>query len=437
MRAAAKVVEQLTGIISPKYRWPILQAELERLGAADGLRAGLERLREGDREATKRLLRVASIPETYLFRHSGHFNILHQIALDLQQQGQPCRVLCAGCSSGEEVWSAAAVLATIPTTNGKNHSVTGWELCASRLRQATAARYGAWSCRGGFLQYSRFFPQDGTCFTVDTQLRELVSFQQVNLVAYEPPVFEPYDVIFFRNVALYWRQETVDRVWRLLTRLVSRDGTIFVGPSDPIPADAGGWQQQISNNVRSYRPGRSCVSPPMEEQQAASPARAPIVPAPQTVPMGRQAGPSAPGRSSPVHNLLQTSRRQSDAIAAESTTTGSSSRSTEALADKEQTGTVLDTVRSLADSGRYREALDLLDRENAGSSVDGKLWHGILTLNLGNTAQALSMFRQCVYLRPGDPALRHWLAVAYGAVGRRQDAEREHRNALQLEEARQ
>jgi Flp pilus assembly protein TadD len=93
---------------------------------------------------------------------------------------------------------------------------------------------------------------------------------------------------------------------------------------------------------------------------------------------------------------------------------------------------LLEEVRRLADTGQYHAALDAIEDHDGGTSVSGRLWKGILRLNLGDSDAAVSLFRQCVFLRPEEPDLRRWLAVAYEAVGKIKEAEREHRNAAEM-----
>jgi tetratricopeptide (TPR) repeat protein len=92
----------------------------------------------------------------------------------------------------------------------------------------------------------------------------------------------------------------------------------------------------------------------------------------------------------------------------------------------------LDDVRKLADGGRYTEALEVLSAEDVGLTIEGKLWQGILLLNLEQNEEAVRLFRQCSFLRPEVPEYRQWLAVTYEALGRTVEAEREFRNASEV-----
>jgi chemotaxis protein methyltransferase CheR len=205
VREGAELFERLTGVVIPEYRWPILQRLLGRLGGRSGIPGGMRRLAEGDPIARADLISAATIPETYMFRHSGHFGLLRDLVEERRGKGRATRVLSAGCSTGEEVWSIASVLASVKAPAGERHEVIGWELSASRVKHAAIGFYSNWSCRKGFLEYGEFFDRQDDCFVVDPRLRALASFHQANLFVGDLPPDGIFDVVFFRNVSIYWR----------------------------------------------------------------------------------------------------------------------------------------------------------------------------------------------------------------------------------------
>jgi len=92
----------------------------------------------------------------------------------------------------------------------------------------------------------------------------------------------------------------------------------------------------------------------------------------------------------------------------------------------------LDDVRRLADRGLYEEALAVLAADERHATVEGRLWKGILCLATERETEAVSAFRQCVFLEPAEVEYRRWLAAAYEAAGCHGEAERERRNVATM-----
>jgi len=424
------LVEQLTGVVVPEYRQPLLRAEFERLGGPSGVSGGIDRVISGDSTARSQLISTVTIPETYLFRHFGHFEIIKEMAMQRAESGKGTRVLSAGCSTGEEVWSSAAILAAVPFTPGVRHEVVGWELCGERLRTARDGRYTKWSCRSGLRGFDRFFEERDGVTEAGRHLREVVSFSQVNLVDDTLPAVGTFDVVLLRNVAIYWREKTSESVCSKLASMIADDGLLLVGPSDPVQLPANEWEHRITHGVRSYRrrPAESSEpqikKPPVSSgpERIPAPSLAPTIPASPAAAMisetaSRIRMPSL--LSNPRHGRPNGSdRRIEDWITDPSTDAPDRS--------------CLDLARSLADVGEYRAALSLLENDDEGQSVDGKLWRGILSLSLEKNTEAVRLFRQCVFLRPEVAEYHRWLSVGLEAAGWNEEAERCRKNAVEL-----
>lgn len=407
VHAAARLLSQWLGIDVPQHRLPALATELAHLGRQSAQSAGrqsaqsaregggeeaaLERLLARDESAWDSLIDVMTIPETYFFRHFAHFALLHELARKRRAEGRPCRVLSAGCSSGEEVWSAAAVLASTPPAHA-NDAVVGWDVNERRLSMAKRGRYRDWSMRAGVHGYEHCFVRADGEWEVGSALRALVSFRRVNLVG-PLPGDRAFDVVLLRNVGIYWSAEIAERAALALAELVTRDGLFLVGPSDPSLPPSGAWEHVIDRGARYYRRAGSPATPTLDLSR---PARGPQ---PPRAPLSRAA--PAPPTPSPRETRPAPARD------------------------------VLDDVRALADAGRSLEALALLD-SLCDTSARARLWRGILMLDLDRPDDAVQVLRQCVFLEPKEVSFRRWLAHAYEAAGRATDAARESRNAEEL-----
>jgi len=406
--ATSRALAHWYGINIPHYQRGVLRAELERLGRSSGIKPVVDRLLARDAASWSVILDAITVPETYFFRNFGHFALLRDHARALDAAGRSCRVLSAGCSSGEEVWSIAAVLSDLEERGARRGEVVGWDVSPRRIELATARRYRDWSMRGGLHGYERFFVRSGDSWDVSAALARMVRFELVNLVHDFPNPDRPFDVVFFRNVAIYWDIEVGIDVSSRLARLVADDGLFLVGPSDPASFDDQGWTHTIADSVRCYR-------------------RVPtarISKRPSMIPSQRPIERVKAARAAEAAHAPTARRRRAPAAA----------RVSRAEAAREPPTSWLDQVRALADAGAYREALDAV-RTSSADSTERRFWEGVLLVNLARADDAIVPLRECVYLEPENATYRRWLAVAYDAAGMGADAERERRNARELEVA--
>jgi chemotaxis methyl-accepting protein methylase len=433
LAAVVRVIEEATGIVIPNHRWPMVRAIIERLAESGEPDRVVEQVVAGEDRVRNELISSLLIAETFMFRHAGHFDQLREIAELRQEQGRACRVLSVGCSTGEEVWSAAAVLTAVGSTPDTQSRVSGWDVTARRLAHAWKGCYSSWACRRGFLGYERYFHREGNRVVVDSQLREIVTFEQVNLVGSgHLPDSGPFDVVFFRNVAIYWRQKTTNQVCARLAELVADDGVMFVGPSDPVELRSPEWEQRISRGVRSFwrhqpapaAPRINKVGPALQAKET-EPLSNQLRRLPYPVSPRYQRWSQQPAKEVRLAAPVQDSLPQVSGVHRQS-------RIRQSESSRERTFSVIAKVKSLADLGEYEAALELLRRDTVGETVTGKLWLGILMLSLDSDHEAVRAFRQCVYLQPEEAEYRRWLAVAYEAIGKNREAARELRNVARM-----
>lgn len=174
--------------------------------------------------------------ETHFFREPKHFDFLRQRVISERQVGRGVRVWSAACSSGEEPYSIAMVLDELL---GKEP----WEVVASDIstRVLEKARSGLYPmerqpeipkayltryCLKGVDEH------EGTLL-IEKSLRERVRFVAHNLTQ-APPRMEPFDVIFLRNVMIYFDQETKCQVVSRLLTLLRPGGFFLVGHSESL-----------------------------------------------------------------------------------------------------------------------------------------------------------------------------------------------------------
>ena len=199
-------------------------AYLRLINAADGV---------AERQVSIDLL---TTNETHFFREPKHFDFLRNDVLAHATPRDRFRVWSAACSSGEEPYSVAMLLAD--RLAHREWEVLGTDLSSRVLDDARGGLYDAVRTQGIPDEYLRRFCLKGTGpyadkVLVDRPLRERVQFRQVNLNGTLPNLGQ-FDVIFLRNVMIYFDTATkADVVGRLLPCL-KPGGYFLIGHSDTL-----------------------------------------------------------------------------------------------------------------------------------------------------------------------------------------------------------
>ncbi len=182
-----------------------------------------------------------TVGETYFFRHPDQFRAFTEVGL-LPQMRSPAkntrmRILSAGCASGEEAYSLAILLRQhVPDASRHDTRVVAIDVNAASLAKAARAQYSPWSLRGMPDEIRQRYFRGDKAFNLDESVRELVSFEMHNLADDAPDFWRPdrFDVIFCRNVVMYFTPEAACAVIARLTRSLVRGGLLFLGPAETL-----------------------------------------------------------------------------------------------------------------------------------------------------------------------------------------------------------
>jgi chemotaxis protein methyltransferase CheR len=174
--------------------------------------------------------------ETYFFREPRHFDLLREAAVSERRRTQPFRVWSAASSSGEEAYSMAMVLADC--IGDAPWEVMGSDISTRVLERARTGHYPLERTRQIPQTYLKRFclrgieSQEGTLL-VERALRARVSFRQINLNTTLPSL-QPFDVIFLRNVMIYFNAETKRQVVARILSLLKPGGYFCIGHSESL-----------------------------------------------------------------------------------------------------------------------------------------------------------------------------------------------------------
>lgn len=247
LRRLATAITRVLGIKLPDAKLTMLHGRLQRRIHQLGLRSLGEyeqRLRDPVHAQSERirLLDLATTNKTDFFREPVHFQYLTQRALPaMSTRGDRwvCRVWCAGCSTGQEVYTLAMVL----DDYARSHPGFGYEIVATDvstrvLREAASATYPAElvepvppALRQRYLMLGK--AARGGMVRVVPELRAKVKFRRLNFMAERYPLGE-FDVVFFRNVMIYFDRATQKRVLERQCRLLRPGGYLFIGHTESV-----------------------------------------------------------------------------------------------------------------------------------------------------------------------------------------------------------
>jgi chemotaxis protein methyltransferase CheR len=177
---------------------------------------------------------------TSFFRESHHFDHLRDavlIPLATRPPGQRLRIWSAGCSSGEEPYSIAiTVHESVPQVSRHDIKILATDLDSEVLSRGRQGVYAEDRVKGmSPARISTFFHEKLESsirrFAVTPNLRELITFKQLNLM-HELPMRGPFDLIFCRNVVIYFDKETQRDLFRRFAQLQRPGDVLFLGHSE-------------------------------------------------------------------------------------------------------------------------------------------------------------------------------------------------------------
>ncbi|WP_043647556.1 CheR family methyltransferase [Chitinilyticum litopenaei] len=246
-------MREQAGIHLPAEKKPLLQQRLlKRLRARQltSYEAYFQLLLQPAEQAERVLaVDLLTTHETYFFREPEHFNWLRRY-LQQHPPSQALRIWSAACSSGEEVWSLAMLLADERGLASDWH-ITGSDISQPMLERARAAHYPMQridSIPPAYLQQwclKGVGTQDGTLL-IDPVLRPKTTFTHVNL-AQDLPHMHAFHIVFLRNVLIYFDQAGKAAILQRILHRLAPQGYLVVSHSESL--------QGLNVNLRSIQPG--------------------------------------------------------------------------------------------------------------------------------------------------------------------------------------
>lgn len=230
-----------------------------------------------------RAIDALTINETSWFRDLAPYQAFTDAMLppllEARKHVKHLEIWSAACSSGQEAYSLTMLL--------KEHLPPGWtarihatDVSTSMLERVKAGRYSQVEMNRGMpaQRLVTWFTRVGNEWEVSPELRSMVTTQHLNLAAPFPPM-PVFDIVFLRNVLIYFDMETKRDILRRVSTRISPDGFLLLGSSETTLDLDDAWTREAAGRVWMHRP-RAVARPTLATRPPAAPAAtAPAAPA--------------------------------------------------------------------------------------------------------------------------------------------------------------
>lgn len=263
--AVRDIIYDIAGIVLPPGKATLVYSRLAPLVRASGQQTFaryIDYVRANDGERRK-MVNALTTNHTFFYRESHHFEHLAEkvrpALLAKVKAGHPVRVWSAGCSTGEELYSLAMTLLGPDKTDaraflGGDLAILATDLADHAVAGAKAARYPAEALKDVPVALTRSWVKtvDGEA-QISPELCALIRVRRLNLLG-PWPLNRQFDVIFCRNVMIYFDQPTKDRLVGRFADQLLPGGHLYIGHSERV----GGPAQDVLSLVGStiYRKER-------------------------------------------------------------------------------------------------------------------------------------------------------------------------------------
>jgi chemotaxis protein methyltransferase CheR len=457
------------GLHFPRKRWRDLQRNMvnaaRELDIPDvNVCAGLLVTRQLTKEQEEILASHLTIGETYFFREQKSYDILENRILpgliaSRRGRDQRLRIWSAGCSSGEEPYSLAILLSRlIPDPEAWQITILASDVNTRALAKAAHGVYGEWSFRGmpQWLR-QRYFTKNGDgLFELSHAIRRMVSFAIINLAEDGYPSLatntSAMDIIFCRNVMMYFEKKKQLRVIDGFRRSLTDGGWLIVSPCETSAAFSPGFETVYFPGAVFYRKNaredttKATSLTAHHGQASAQSWTAPeqVVPAAATasVPL-KPARSQEPVQGKPAQPIEETSLYD-EALALY--LQGNYGEAIDRLVRVPQTAETADGLkpffektaalmaRSLANQGKIDLALEWAEKAISADKLNAELYYLRATIfqEQGDLSQAIVSLKQSLYL-DHDFVLAHFaLGMLTLRLEKKGQAEKHFENARSL-----
>jgi chemotaxis protein methyltransferase CheR len=425
-------IAQRLGLHFDDAKLEFLAEVLDRRADKKGLplRPYLDWLKGPDIDAELQALALElTVPETYFFRHIDQFHAFADVALPeagaARGPSGNLSMLSAGCASGEEPYTLAMLVRERGADQGRKVSIRAFDINPAMLAKAARGCYSAWALRETpATSQLRWFRSAGRDFELEDSIRAAVTFLEVNLSQENAELWAPekYDVIFCRNVLMYFTPDSAQALVARLTRSLTPGGHLFLGHAETLRGlsndyhllhthGAFYYQRKHALQIKHGKNGEETLNGVAQDEPARQAAVRSV---------------AALSNPSWANTWLETIQNASDRIQAlaERPTIESALRDGGDPGSPTQTAAQLPLVLDLLKKERFSDALNLLGRLPAESAQDPDvlLLRAALLTHSGNLSAAANAGAQLLESDELNSGAHYLLALCRESAGDLQGA---------------
>lgn len=237
-------IAKQTGIALTQAKKDMVYARLSkhiRSHYGGDFKAFCDVIEHGDQQEQEFLINAITTNLTAFFREAHHFDYLQRqlipALLQRNANSRKLRIWSAGCSTGEEPYSIAMCLAGSRQLVDWDIRILATDLDANVLNHARAGIFTVDKLsklpQSEFQWFQRGSGTNNGLVRLRPELREIVTFKRLNLL-HDWPMQGPFDLIFCRNVVIYFDKQTQARLFDRFADLMVADGHLFIGHSESL-----------------------------------------------------------------------------------------------------------------------------------------------------------------------------------------------------------
>ncbi|MBA2954015.1 methyltransferase domain-containing protein [Nocardioides sp. MAH-18] len=216
--------------------------------------------------ALKQVVEALTTNETSWFRDTDPYTTLRETIFPELARNRPrkqLRVWAAACSSGQEPYSIVMTAMDTPALAGWRVDVTATDLSEEMLERGRRGEYSQLEVNRGLPATTlvRHFERQGLNWRINQSIRERVEFRHLNLTRPFPPMGQ-FDVVFLRNVLIYFDMPTKREVLQRVRQVLAPDGHLFLGAAEMTMGVDDAWERVPAGRSSVYRireEQRTCV----------------------------------------------------------------------------------------------------------------------------------------------------------------------------------
>ncbi len=231
-------VRKRSGLVLGQEKAYLIDSRLGPLARKEGfasVEALIDAMMRGDQRLCVAASEALATHETFFFRDKTPFDLFENViapSLKTTRMGRQLKIWCAAASSGQEPYSLGMLLDEIP---GLSADILATDMSAPVLEKAKAGIYTQFEVQRGLpiQRLVKHFDQVGDSWRIKPQLRQKVRFEQANLLD-DFARYGKMDVIFCRNVLIYFDIQTKAKVLDRLAAQLADDGFLLLGAAETV-----------------------------------------------------------------------------------------------------------------------------------------------------------------------------------------------------------